>query len=1172
MSYISSITQGLTDFARKNLAKFDGLTDQALKGTAESLDEAIENSSRILEQMSPEDAHLLEKDFTNFSRHGISQGEIKQLIQKFPEFVEKIEILADKKLIDSILGRQGISKEHFSQILCNVTAENKAAVIKILKDKELSNEQLAKITHLVTDESVPVLQQALKNGEIDIELLQELPASHFRIDKIELLKAISKKENISYQNILYIMATTTTENSEIALKMLQKTDTVNGSFSSILLKLQKPLQETEESLKIHEAQKKFFSELLDNPEFKLPEDELEGYRLSKVINAVTPENIDIAQKAILRGVKAYNLDEFTKGITKENKALASRILDLVEGEIELPTLDLLEPQHLEKYLDKVEKISNPEARKYYIEALGYLVDSNTDKILSLIKQTESITEAKHAAALIQSLSRGIENIDEIEPVIKLIEKSGRQLHNSTLVNLAVLSKGLDSDILDFFKNTLNNPRIHDYDLESYLLAYTKQVEDAKKTIQLYLSNSFNTGEISKEEFIKRFGNIDAETSKYLQEVRTLLDTLTKNEGLSQHEVLDIFRKTKIGNIDILKTYAASPTIRKIDPSAIDTSTKIEDVEAILKMDISKSAQRNILPIIKTGKDGAEKRLEIVQKLTQREVSSDKIAKIIRSLNDETMKYIDDILARTDFDDKAISFLIEQIKNGKGKIVKELLQNPKIKQEYLEDIIRNEKLIMPEYKANPEKIISALEHKLPLIHYELLCEDKLVSEILGEKRYTQILKGLQTVKAQYGIEPKETLSLCLDAKAHSNDLFIILKDNHVTYKFNKKSGKLISVQTENETINFRTNTRVSDSVSSEGKLTIDNDVSDVPYHIETVQKGKKGTLRTTYTESGIKGQYDIYHTKPDGSRIKVGRAQVTPNGAQHVSRTLTGLNGHKTSLSYRKDAAGNTYFHSVIKNKSGEIISEITRKRTVISENHFITSLNDQAFDIIFTNDKVIVTKLDSAGKKTKAVVEYAIKDIPVDTADKVASKIMNFEEDEIYKVAEVFQQHGIKPRTIDRRCIPMLKELPGDEWFAIDKSVEFVMPQTIEGDIQAFYAGNSIFVGKQHMSNLGVYCHELGHAKFYTLGLAKDPKLQKIYNAEKELYTSTFPESRVKSIEYFLEGNQQNMKGLNEACAETNLISDTIQSWDQIQDRTIFFEQYFPETIAYIRRKYAELI
>ena len=45
--------------------------------------------------MSPEDAHLLEKDFTNFSRHGISQGEIKQLIQKFPEFVEKIEILAD---------------------------------------------------------------------------------------------------------------------------------------------------------------------------------------------------------------------------------------------------------------------------------------------------------------------------------------------------------------------------------------------------------------------------------------------------------------------------------------------------------------------------------------------------------------------------------------------------------------------------------------------------------------------------------------------------------------------------------------------------------------------------------------------------------------------------------------------------------------------------------------------------------------------------------------------------------------------------------------------------------------------------------------------------------------------------------------------------------------------
>ena len=264
-------------------------------------------------------------------------------------------------------------------------------------------------------------------------------------------------------------------------------------------------------------------------------------------------------------------------------------------------------------------------------------------------------------------------------------------------------------------------------------------------------------------------------------------------------------------------------------------------------------------------------------------------------------------------------------------------------------------------------------------------------------------------------------------------------------------------------------------------------------------------------------------------------------------------------------------HSVIKNETGEVISEVTRKRIVISENHFITSCNNQAYDIVFNNDRVVVTKLDSAGKKTKETVEYVIRDIPVETADKVAAEITNFGEDEIYKVAEVFKRYGIEPRTIDRRCVAMLKELPGDEWFAMNKSAEFVMPQSLD-EQNAFFAGNSIFMGKEHMGNLGVYCHELGHAKFHVLGLANDPELLKIYNAEKRLYTSTFPESRVKSIDYFLEENQHDMRGLNEACAETNLITDTIQSWEQIQDRTMFYEQYFPETIAYIRKKYAELV
>ena len=82
----------------------------------------------------------------------------------------------------------------------------------------------------------------------------------------------------------------------------------------------------------------------------------------------------------------------------------------------------------------------------------------------------------------------------------------------------------------------------------------------------------------------------------------------------------------------------------------------------------------------------------------------------------------------------------------------------------------------------------------------------------------------------------------------------------------------------------------------------------------------------------------------------------------------------------------------------------------------------------------------------------------------------------------------------------------------------------------------------------------------------------KRYNAEKRVYTAKFPESRIESIEYFLANNDAGKRGLNEACAETNLMTDTIQTWDQLQDRTIFLEQYFPNTIAHIRQRYSVLV
>ena len=101
MSYFSSIGQGLTDLAKKGLARFDNITDPILRNTAETLDQAIENSSRIVDQLAPEESQIVQKELLQYYGSGLSQGEIKLLVNKFPELADNLEVLADKNLINT---------------------------------------------------------------------------------------------------------------------------------------------------------------------------------------------------------------------------------------------------------------------------------------------------------------------------------------------------------------------------------------------------------------------------------------------------------------------------------------------------------------------------------------------------------------------------------------------------------------------------------------------------------------------------------------------------------------------------------------------------------------------------------------------------------------------------------------------------------------------------------------------------------------------------------------------------------------------------------------------------------------------------------------------------------------------------------------------------------------
>ena len=458
----------------------------------------------------------------------------------------------------------------------------------------------------------------------------------------------------------------------------------------------------------------------------------------------------------------------------------------------------------------------------------------------------------------------------------------------------------------------------------------------------------------------------------------------------------------------------------------------------------------------------------------------------------------------------------------------------------------------------------------------------ISEQLTEDQLSFVKKGFDQVQKKYGIKPQGMFF----KEEGANDLFLTIKSlDGLKYKFDKTTGKIISVCHQGKTINVAKGTIVRDLLAKEEK--IKNMGSSTPYRIDTSIKGEKGKWRTLYTESSIKGQYDIYHTTPDGKVTRIGHALFTPNGAKHIKRTLKSSDGTVTKFLYREDIKGNSHYHSLITDKNGNKLSDIKRTFKVLDDNHFISTKNGQAYDIVFTENEVVVTKLNSSGIKTDETVKYTIKnDVPEDIFDKVFQEsaqlagiteetAKNMSETELKslllsKMPEAYKKYGIEQNTIDKKCIEMLKRLPGDEWFAMDKSCKYVMHQNAE-KYNAYSSGESIFMSEELKNNLGVFSHELGHAKFNKLNLLNDKKLLEIYNAEKKSYTSKYPESRIQSIDYFLSGNEKELSGLNETCAETNLISNTIQSWDVIQDRTIFLEQYFPKTISYIRQKFNSL-
>ena len=1158
------------------------ISDPVQRKAAQNLQKDAKNIIRVAEETQPDDAAAIQKFFKQYERYGFSNGDIKYLGGEASDVLLKFGLLSDEKFIKAALSRKNLLKQN--NFLGSVTEENKKVFIKFLKDKSIDDEQLESVIHLLSEENAPILKQLLKDKNFNFKLLQDIPATHLRSDNVEVLKQISKNGNVKLQEMLYIMTSTNKSNADIAVQLLKKAGNNTDGVHSILGSVYAVENMSEKGLKAFQLRKKLLSELLDNPKFKLGTDSQgnENYLISRVLSAVSPENYALAKSSILnRNVNLYAVSDFLKGVTLENQHVAKRILDMALKDTRLPDLKSLDAGAAAKYLDEVAKIKNPKIQSQYIEVMNNLRSDKIDEILQIVR-TAKPEDAKFASSLVSCITSGLKK-EEAESIIKMIEQSGRNLSVREVCNLTVLSHCDEIPVAQFVQRMLSNKSVPDKQLEILTCKYieiAQKIKDSNFVLPADFVKKCNSGTLKKEEIIRLkeqlFDEFIQKQDEIIKKLPDVFEKLLQNKNLKSYEFEDILFQISMDNIGIIEKYALNPKISKIN-LAIAKPENISEIEKLADIGLPRKMQSRFLPIIKKSDQYAEKRLEVLQRLLKKEAdySEDDLAKIIYRIDGSTIKYIDEIVQRENLSLHQKGLLLDDISwNSNTENIMKLVRDKSIKGEYFTQIL--EDTVFDLYEKNPELVKKALDLKVALQVVDpkaksLFSADFVaITDAIGEKRFANILKGLEEAKTKYNITPRENLVLQITGNA--NDKFLTFAEyaggNSLVFKFDKRTGKLITITQPGKSIHIPTGEIVEDVVSKEPKvLSID-----VPYRIGTFTKGKNGEFGTVYTESAIKGQYDIFQTRPDGSRIRIGHALITPNGAKHVRKTLTSSDGSKTYLAYREDKKGNTYFHSIIKDKNGQKLSDVKRTFKVISNNHFVSTRDGQAYDIVFTDKKVIVTKLDAAGKKTKEKVEYAIKDVPLLDADKVLSATECLDEKEIYKVAEIFKRYGIEPMTIDRSCVEMLKRLPGDEWFAMSKSCQFVMPQSVL-PYNACYGGNSIFLSKELKDNMGVFSHELGHAKFYALNLNKDKELIKIYNAEKKSYTSRFPESRIESIDYFLSRNTAAEKaGLNETVAESNLLTNTIQSWDGIQDRTIFLEQYFPKTIAYLRQKFMELI
>ena len=300
-----------------------------------------------------------------------------------------------------------------------------------------------------------------------------------------------------------------------------------------------------------------------------------------------------------------------------------------------------------------------------------------------------------------------------------------------------------------------------------------------------------------------------------------------------------------------------------------------------------------------------------------------------------------------------------------------------------------------------------------------------------------------------------------------------------------------------------------------------------------------------SKSDVNGVYDIVYKKPDGTEKIVSSGTVDKKtGITSVKKDMKSPDGTRTQYLYENDPQGNRIVDYKITDKNGNVLMNKSQTFEIISENKFISSRNNDKYEINVTENSISVQNLNNKNQKA----------------------VFNADKDFI----------GNKKILLDT-----LKHFPGEELIKMRENVDTL--ESIPDPLDAFYNGGSRAISTG--DNPFLLLHELGHAvdmkdvdgnsndayenTFYK-SITADKDVNKVFEEEKANFFKKYPDAQREHIDYFMNTlNHYNGEtgGLQETIAETNAILSEGKSYEPLAIRSQYLQQNFPKTIAVLESK-----